>query len=33
MFESSFKEINLRELCDQAILRKCILNLDNWNTH
>ena len=33
MFESNFKEINLRKLCDQAILINCILTLDNWNTH
>ena len=33
MFKSNFKEINLRKLCDKAVLMKCILTLDNWNTH
>ena len=32
MFKSNFKEINLRKLCDEAVLMKCILTLDNWNT-
>ena len=31
MFKSNFKEINLRKLCDEAVLMKCILTLDNWN--
>ena len=29
MFESNFKEINFRKLCDKAILIKCILTLDD----
>ena len=33
MFESNFKEINLRKLCDKAVSIKWILTLDNWNTH
>ena len=32
MFKSNFKEINLRKLCDEAVLMKCILTFDNWNT-
>ena len=33
MVESNFKGINLRKLCEKAILIKCILTLDNSNTH
>ena len=33
MFESNFKEINFRKLCDKAVLIKCTLALDHWNTH
>ena len=33
MIESNFKGINLRKLCEKAILIKCILNLDSSNTH
>ena len=33
MVQSNFKEINLRKLCEKAILIKCILTLDNSNTH
>ena len=33
MFESNFKGINLRKLCEEAILIKCVLTLDNSNTH
>ena len=33
MVESNYKGINLRKLCGKAILIKCILTLDNLNTH
>ena len=33
MVESNFKGTNLRKLCEKAILIKCILTLDNSNTH
>ena len=33
MAESNFKGIYLRKLCGKAILIKCILTLDNLNTH
>ena len=33
MFESNFKEINLRKLCDMDVLIKTILTLDYLNTH
>ena len=33
MVESNLKWINLRILCEKAILIKCILTLDNLNTH
>ena len=33
MVESNFKEINLRKLCEKAILVKCNLTLDNSNNH
>ena len=33
MVESNFKAINLRKLCEKAILIKCNLTLDNSNTH
>ena len=32
MYESNFKGINLRKLCEKAILIKCISTLDNSNT-
>ena len=32
MLESDFKRINLRKLCEKAILIICILTLDNSNT-
>ena len=31
MYESNFKGINLRKLCEMAIVTKCILTLDNLN--
>ena len=33
MVEANFKGINLRKLCEKAILIKCILIFDNSNTH
>ena len=33
MVGSKFKGINLRKLCEKDILIKCILTLDNSNTH
>ena len=33
MVESNFKGINLPEMYEKAILIKCILTLDNSNTH
>lgn len=33
MVESSLKRINLGKLCEKAISIKCILALDNLNTH
>ena len=33
MVESSCKGINLRKLCEKAILIKYILTLDDLNTH
>ena len=33
MIESNFKGLNLRKLCEKTILIKCILTLDNSNTH
>ena len=33
MVESNFKGINLRKLCEKAILIKCILTLDNTNIY
>ena len=33
MVESNFKRINLRKLYEKAISIKCILTLDNSNTH
>ena len=33
MFETNLKEINLRKLCKEVILIKCVLTFDNSNTH
>ena len=33
MVESNFKRINIGKLCEKAFLIKCILTLDNSNTH
>ena len=33
MVESNLKGINLRKMCEKAILIKCILTLNNSNTH
>ena len=33
MAKSNFKEINLRKLCEKTTFKKCILTLDNSNTH
>ena len=33
MVQSNFKGINLRKLCEKTISIKCILTLDNSNTH
>ena len=30
LFESNFKELNLRKLCHKTVLIKCILTLNNW---
>ena len=33
IIESNFKGINLCELCEKAILMKCVLSLEKSNTH